>query len=156
MTLLIGHQRKRPLEGATPFDGMLMVGGFSRVWVVALGPLVQLGLGGLHGTGLCHPHWPAPWAEERQAGASEERPAAPPLEGAGTARAACLACSPRAFLRIPIYNQKMNTDTVILYPFLVRGVVKTFERNMVEDKKKKNPSYSSVTLGPLRCESSLT
>lgn len=97
---------------------------------------------------------PAPWAEEPQAGASEERPAAPPLDGAGTARAACLARSPRAFLRIPIYNQKMNTDTVSLYPFLVRGVVTTFERIMVEDKN--NPSYFSVTLGPLRCESSLT
>lgn len=74
-------------------------------------------------------------AAEWQAGAGEERLAAPLLEGAGTARAAWLACSPRAFPRIPIYNQKMNTEPVILYPFLFRGVVNTFERIMVEDKK---------------------
>lgn len=141
MTLLIGHQWKRTLDGATPFEGMLVVGGFPQVWLVALGSLGAVGLGGLHWTGLCQSHWPALWAEEWQAGASEERPAAPPLEGAGTARAAWLACSPRAFLRIPVYNQKMNTDTVIPYPFLFGGVVNTFERIMVEDKKMLPPTF---------------
>lgn len=52
MTLLIGHPRKRTLDWATPFGGMLMGGGLSRVWLVALGPWCSWDWGGSIGPAL--------------------------------------------------------------------------------------------------------
>ena len=54
----------------------------------------------------------------------EERPAAPPLEGAGTAPAAWLAHSPR--VRQEFSLQSENEQTLILYTFLFKGVIDAF------------------------------
>lgn len=55
----------------------------------------------------------------------EGRPAAPPLEGAGTTRAARLARA-RPIVRISIYSHKKNTDTLIFYKFHFKGVIDSF------------------------------
>lgn len=54
----------------------------------------------------------------------EERPAAPLLEGAGTARAAWLARSPRVCQEFNL--QPENEQTLILYTFLFKGVIDVF------------------------------
>lgn len=56
----------------------------------------------------------------------EGRPAAPLLEGAGTARSVWVASGLCAFVIISIYIWKTITDTVILYPFLFKGIIDTF------------------------------
>lgn len=78
---------------------------------------------------------PAFWAEEWRAGKSGRETCSAPAGG----RRHCSGClgrsQPGAFVRISIYSQKMNTDTVILYPFLFKGVIDAFYRIMDEGKK---------------------
>lgn len=97
------------------------------MWLVALGSLAHCWeLHGLGWIGLCFLCRPRAGVRSGELVRLEERPVAPLLEGAGTAPAAWLTRSPRAFVKISIYSQKMNTDTVILYPLLFKGVIDAF------------------------------
>lgn len=126
MTLLIGHQ-KYTLDCATRFDDTLKDVSFCHVWLVALcSPAHCWEPYGLGWIGRCFLCCPRAGVRSGALVRLEERPVAPLLEGAGTARVAGLTRSPRAFVKISIYSQKMNTDTVILYPFLFKGVIDAF------------------------------
>lgn len=134
-----------------------MVGGFSQVWLVALGSLGAVGTGWAPWDGPRPFIRTCPRAGRGVVGRRGRREACSAPAGGSRHCSGCLArlqpsCVPPW---IPIYNQKMNTDPGILYPFLSGGVVNTLER-IFWLMKKKNPSYFSANLGSSRYEFIIT